>query len=192
MTRSAALPATACAGSVLHWLNLGDSGFTVYRLTPQGEGGAAYRQVFRSKEQTHHFNCPLQLGGGSELVRPLDPAPCAAPASQQPPPQPKHGERGELEVQTRDLVLAATDGVFDNLFDADMEAAIGEAVAACGDEDAAALAQRCAEEVVRAAKAHAVKQSGVTPFSTSAKDHGLPYVGGKMDDITVTAAVVQE
>lgn len=103
-----------------------------------------------------------------------------------------HGERGELELQARDLVLAGTDGVFDNLFDAEVEAAIARAVDACGGGDAAALAQQCAEEVVKAAKAHAVKQSGVTPFAASAKNHGFLYTGGKMDDITVTAAVVTE
>lgn len=74
---------TACL-AVLHerklsTLNLGDSGFILLR--PRDEDGhVLYRVMFESKEQTHGFNFPKQLGTGSSDY-------------------PHHGDREVFEVQ---------------------------------------------------------------------------------------------
>ncbi len=88
---------TACIisldGDSLRAANLGDSGLMVLRHVY----GTRWRLVFRSKEQTHYFNCPFQLGTNSQ-DRPIDAQNLVVP------------------VQKGDLVVAATDGLFDNMF----------------------------------------------------------------------------
>merc|ERR1712129_693873 len=59
------------------------------------------RLVARTHEQTHYFNCPYQVGADdmSQTVR--------------------EGSPDEIRVRARagDIIIAATDGVTDNLFD---------------------------------------------------------------------------
>lgn len=71
----------------LYYLNLGDSKLAIVR-----EG----KIVFTTIPQQHIFNVPYQLGGGNDL--PMD------------------GERGYFTVQKEDIIVAATDGLWDNLY----------------------------------------------------------------------------
>ena len=92
-------------GSKLKAANLGDSGFRVVR------GGEV---VFASAAQEHYFNCPYQLG-----YEPLsEDTDTAADA-----------ESYEFAVKPGDLVVAGSDGLFDNVFDEDI-ARIATAAAA--------------------------------------------------------------
>ncbi|CAE7229844.1 unnamed protein product [Symbiodinium natans] len=95
-------------------LNLGDSGAMLLRpalRTPPGSDQPLLfpRVVFRSSDQTHYFNCPYQLGSGS--------LPVEAP------------DFIRVRVRTGDLVVAATDGVFDNLFDHQVQAIVAQQLA---------------------------------------------------------------
>ena len=82
-----------CDGTKIKAANLGDSGFRVVR---NGE------VVFASPPQEHYFNCPFQLG-----YEPLsEDTDTAADA-----------ETFEFTVQPGDLVVAGSDGLFDNVFD---------------------------------------------------------------------------
>lgn len=79
----------------LYTANLGDSGFLVVRNG---------RVLHRSQEQTHAFNTPFQLTvppGGQ-----LDNHYCD---------RPEMAESTRLSLQPHDLVLLATDGLFDNM-----------------------------------------------------------------------------
>ena len=83
-------------------LNLGDSGVMLLRpalrTPPSSDQPLLFpRVIFRSSDQTHYFNCPYQLGSGSALVEAPDYI--------------------RIRVRAGDIVVAATDGVFDNLFD---------------------------------------------------------------------------
>lgn len=98
-------------GTTMAILNLGDSGAMLLRpalRTPPGSDQPLLfpRVVFRSCDQTHYFNCPYQLGSGN--------APVEAP------------DFIRVRVRTGDLVVAATDGVFDNLFDHQVQAIVAQ------------------------------------------------------------------
>ena len=82
-----------CDGTKIKAANLGDSGFRVVR---NGE------VVFASPAQEHYFNCPFQLS-----YEPLsEDTDTAADA-----------ETFEFTVKPGDLVVAGSDGLFDNAFD---------------------------------------------------------------------------
>ncbi|CAL4886545.1 unnamed protein product [Urochloa decumbens] len=89
------------AGGALRWVNVGDSGFAVFR-----DG----RLLIRSRKQQSHFNCPLSLkaedaGGvaGAEV--------------------------GEAPAAAGDVVVVGTDGMFDNVSDDELERIVGMGVA---------------------------------------------------------------
>ena len=140
-------------GDRLLTANLGDSGVLVLR------DGAI---IFRAHEQQHRFNMPFQLGSGS-----LDTASDASTDS--------------VQVRAGDVVVLATDGLFDNLWPED----ITELVLS-SDADPALLAS----ELAQAASVQANSTTAQTPFADAAHRHAIYYRGGKLDDITVVVAVV--
>jgi serine/threonine protein phosphatase PrpC len=77
---------------VLTCVNLGDSGMLVLRKG---------KVIFRSKEQQHYFNCPFQLGTQSKDT-------------------PYDAFVDRLDVQAGDWLVLGTDGLFDNVFDAEI------------------------------------------------------------------------
>lgn len=90
---------TACVlilnreNSTVYTANIGDSGFIVVR-----EG----RIIHRSEEQQHYFNTPFQLS--------LPP-----PGQNVLSDSPESADTLSFPVQNGDVILAATDGVFDNV-----------------------------------------------------------------------------
>ncbi|KAJ1924646.1 hypothetical protein IWQ60_005052 [Tieghemiomyces parasiticus] len=87
---------TACLAILrddeLRVANLGDCGLAIVR---HGEF------VFRTEEQQHSFNFPYQIGTG-----------CAD--------RPEDAQVFTVKVQKGDIILLASDGLFDNLFDEDI------------------------------------------------------------------------
>ncbi|PON98463.1 PPM-type phosphatase domain containing protein, partial [Trema orientale] len=94
---------TACilahSDGVLRAVNVGDSGFMVFRDN---------KCVFRSKIQQRGFNRPYQLGKSSKLDRPD----CAAEL--------------EVAVMVGDVVVLGTDGLLDNVFPWEIEEVLKE------------------------------------------------------------------
>lgn len=134
--------------------NLGDSGFMVVR---------GLEVVFKTKEQQHSFNFPYQIGTGSA-------------------DKPHHAQRLSIEVQPGDLIIAGTDGLWDNLFTEDILEVIASA-----SSDPATIAQL----VARQAHIVANDKDILSPFSKSARQNGYPLAtGGKLDDITVVVGRV--
>lgn len=76
----------------LHAVNIGDSGFMLIR----GE------VVYRSPVQQHYFDCPFQLGSNS-----MD--------------SPSSGDEMAVSVKPGDVIVAGTDGLFDNVFESEIE-----------------------------------------------------------------------
>lgn len=70
--------------------NVGDSGMMIIR-----DG----RVLFKTKEQQHIFNFPLQLGTG-HTTNPKE-----------------HADNSVLTVKDGDIIIMASDGLFDNLYD---------------------------------------------------------------------------
>ena len=140
--------------------NVGDSGFVVARA------GAV---AFKSPPQQHGFNFPYQLG-----------APGAAGDS------PADADVFRVALRAGDVVVAGTDGLFDNVF-AEEAASMACASAAAGEGPAAAAATLAAF-----ARSRAADPLCASPFALAAQAMGYPYRGGKMDDITVVVAYVAE
>ncbi|EDW98253.1 protein phosphatase PTC7 homolog fig [Drosophila yakuba] len=164
---------TACLATmhrrdcILYTANLGDSGFLVVRNG---------RVLHRSVEQTHDFNTPYQL-----TVPPADRQDCY------------YCDKPEMAVSTRhsllpgDLVLLATDGLFDNMPES-MLLKILNGLKERGERD---LLQG-ASQVVEKARELSLNATFQSPFAIKARQHNVPYSGGgKPDDITLILASVE-
>jgi len=141
----------------LHAINLGDSGFIVVR------DGCT---IFRSPVQQHDFNFTYQLesGAGGDL--------------------PSSGQVFTIPVAPGDVVIAGTDGLFDNLYNNEVTAVVVHAMrAGLGP-------QVTAQKIAALARQRAQDKNRQTPFSTAAQDAGFRYYGGKLDDITVVVSYI--
>ncbi|TDZ22139.1 putative protein phosphatase 2C 80 [Colletotrichum sidae] len=185
---------TTASGALLHYktldgskpvpqvyvTNLGDCQIMILR--PRQE-----TVVYKTKEQWHWFDCPRQLGTNS-------------------PDTPENNAVMDVvETQVGDIVLAMSDGVIDNLWEHEIIDCIqssirrwenGEAGADRIDGDRTGGANGgmkfAAEELVAAAKKIATDPFAESPFMEHAIEEGLASEGGKLDDISVVAALVRE
>nr|KJB14503.1 hypothetical protein B456_002G129300 [Gossypium raimondii]KJB14504.1 hypothetical protein B456_002G129300 [Gossypium raimondii] len=141
----------------LHAINLGDSGFMVVR------DGCT---IFRSPVQQHDFNFTYQLESGSNGDLPSS------------------GQVFAVPVAPGDVIIAGTDGLFDNLYNNEITAVVVHAVrAGLGP-------QVTAQKIAALARQRAQDRDRQTPFSTAAQDAGFRYYGGKLDDITVVVSYI--
>jgi len=137
------------------------------------------RVVLRSQEQTHYFNCPYQLASA-------DFASAAADA-----------DLISCTAREGDILVAATDGVLDNLFDRQLQIAVLEKLEGLFSKDATKAQQ--AIDGLAAAIAHEAALIGGrqdeeglrTPFQAAAAQEGYHYPGGKLDDVAVVCGVVR-
>lgn len=138
-------------------VSLGDSGARIIRNG---------KIIKRSKEQSHAFNAPYQLSD-------LDISDTVA-----------MGSNIAGRVQEGDILLLASDGLFDNVEEAEVLSLIA---AANGDMAAAA------ETLGSVASEKSQLETVDSPFARAAKKAGVRWRGGKMDDVTVlTARVVRD
>uniref|UniRef100_A0A8C4NFB0 Protein phosphatase n=1 Tax=Eptatretus burgeri TaxID=7764 RepID=A0A8C4NFB0_EPTBU len=147
--------------------NLGDSGFVVVR---------AGVVVHRSNEQQHYFNTPYQLA-----IAPPEAQNLALSDS------PDMADSSWFSVELGDVIVTATDGLFDNLPDY----MILDELRGIKDSSEASL-RRIAENMAQRARRLAYDPNYMSPFARSACDNGLDVTGGKPDDITVLLSVVTE
>ena len=140
--------------------NLGDSGFLLYR--PEGK-----TLLYRTEDQLHGFNFPLQLGTGSSDL-------------------PEHSETMDCPVEPGDILLLATDGVFDNVFDEDLLRLI--------DLNGRMDVEKLAAAIAFTAYKHSLDPRYKSPFSVKEMGHfgESTCFGGKSDDISVVMARVRE
>jgi len=150
----------------LYTTNIGDSGFLVVR---QGE------VVHRSHEQQHYFNTPFQLS-----------LPPTELQSEVLADRPESADQYEFSVEDGDVILLATDGLFDNVPDKLLvqEMAV---VQHCKDE---VKLQQCANTIALMARRLSKDPKFLSPFSVNALAAGIETEGGKPDDITVLLATV--
>uniref|UniRef100_A0A5B7BXY9 Protein phosphatase n=1 Tax=Davidia involucrata TaxID=16924 RepID=A0A5B7BXY9_DAVIN len=145
-------------GQALHVANIGDSGFIIIR------NGAVYK---RSSPMLHEFNFPLQIERGDD------------------PSEFVEGYR--IDLDEGDIIVTATDGLFDNLYEQEIAAVVSKSLQANSklEELAEVLAMR-AQEVGGSASAR-------SPFADAAQAAGyVGYTGGKLDDVTVVVSLVQK
>ncbi|CAL5188003.1 unnamed protein product [Lathyrus oleraceus] len=152
---------TACiialTDEALNAINLGDSGFIVIR------GGSI---IFKSPVQQHDFNFTYQLerGNTGDL--------------------PSSGEVFTIPVSPGDIIVAGTDGLFDNLYNNDIVGVVVSSTRA-GLEP-----QVTAQKIATLAQERALDKKRHSPFSTAALEAGYRFYGGKLDDITVVVSYI--
>ncbi|XP_071925072.1 probable protein phosphatase 2C 55 isoform X2 [Coffea arabica] len=89
-----------------------------------------------------------------------------------------------IPVAPGDVIVAGTDGLFDNLYNNDITAVVVHAVrAGLGP-------QVTAQKIAALARQRAQDKNRQTPFSSAAQDAGFRYYGGKLDDITVVVSYI--
>ncbi|KAJ4972815.1 hypothetical protein NE237_005989 [Protea cynaroides] len=153
---------TACivaltTDNCLHFANVGDSSFVVIR------GDSV---IYGSPTQQRRFNCPFQLGNHAHND------------------EPSSAYEFKVPVEEGDVVVAGTDGLFDNLFTEDIvdmvfpTTYIGK------------FPYWLAELIVKVAKMASQDKLYTSPFSLGAEMFGYSHSGGKPDDITALVAYV--
>jgi CBS domain-containing protein/serine/threonine protein phosphatase PrpC len=201
--------ATACILSLAHHsnelraANIGDSGFLVLRQRdaqrlgsvgmasrrPMSHPGSRWQVIYRSPQQLHYFNCPLQIGVGpsgetDQFESPLD------------------ADLLSVPLQVGDIILLATDGLFDNVPEESIVDELARAMDLLEEQQAASLerntvaAALAADAVTKDLAAAAVTVSAITgdrphPFSvTSVSESALPRIEGPVSPLTGVAAAV--
>ena len=219
---------TACVlvledDGTLRAANLGDSGFLVIRCGPAreppfaafpasaGEGAGAqdappspptmaqqlaaaqaaqpaaqWEMVYRSNDMQKFFNCPDQLGPGC-------------------PDRPARAETYALPVQPGDIVITATDGLFDNLSEneicllvrrlsatvRDLFPGFDFRVAHAGMEPRLdKWLTEIARQLVNEAHTIGLSQTARTPFRKQCLRAGYAFEGGKLDDTVAVCGMV--
>mmetsp|Transcript_17207 Transcript_17207/g.19503 ORF Transcript_17207/g.19503 Transcript_17207/m.19503 type:complete len:391 (+) Transcript_17207:155-1327(+) len=183
----------AIEGETLKTANFGDAGFLVLRpclkhtdecfsiekIPTLGSEDVEWTLLYKSFEMQHYFNCPVQMGTGSEDT-----------------PQ-SVADTLILPVRPGDILITATDGLFDNLYVNDIKTIIAkEPFLTSQDTDIRTCLEewihRVTEKIGAGAIATALSSVQRTPFSVQAKRAGLSYTGGKMDDITIITSFILE
>ncbi|KAI4223292.1 MAG: hypothetical protein L6R36_005528 [Xanthoria steineri] len=164
----------ASSEPLLYVTNLGDSQVMVVRPETQ-------EIVYKTTEQWHWFDCPRQLGTNS--------------------PDTPHANAvmDKIKIREGDVVLAMSDGVVDNLWEHEIIQNVHESMQrttrkdhkeAGGDaQEADGRMLDVAKELVKAARNIAEDPYAESPFMERAVEEGLAMEGGKLDDISVVAAL---
>jgi protein phosphatase PTC7 len=140
---------------LLYMANVGDSGLYILRKSSLSE---QYEISFKSEDQLHGFNFPFQLGISSN-------------------DKPENALCATVELQAGDILIAASDGLFDNLFDAEVQEFI------CKNHSKSA--QSIAQGLGHWAYTRSVSCTSNSPFAQKAFEIGSYFPGGKSDDITI-------
>ncbi|KAF8514031.1 phosphatase 2C-like domain-containing protein [Gautieria morchelliformis] len=177
---------------VLRAANIGDSGFIILRSS-----NIAYTQP----PQTHFFNCPYQLAKLPSTFRRYTGAYVDSP---------KHAATYSTQLRGGDIIIAyvccqlvkgctdnhgyracfKTDGLADNVYPAEISSVVSLVMRQTSTEEQ--QAQDLADRLVEYARSCMFKKNKVSPFEKGAVREGIYYRGGKVDDVTVVVAIVEE
>ncbi|KAI9894938.1 MAG: hypothetical protein M1814_000158 [Vezdaea aestivalis] len=149
---------------ILYITNLGDSQVLVLRP-------GAPDPLFKTEEQWHWFDCPRQLGTNSPDTPEVE------------------AVMKRVEVQVGDVVLAMSDGVVDNLWEHEIVESVEQSLEKGSGHGDEGVMKVVASELVKAARAIAEDRFAESPFMERAIEEGLAMEGGKLDDISVVAAI---
>jgi protein phosphatase PTC7 len=148
--------------------NLGDSGYMI--LTKDKTNHRSDRSMrikFRTPQQEHSFGHPYQLGSHPTADKATD---CMLSTA---------------SIYQGDVVILGSDGLFDNVSDAEICEKVGYLLGI------GASPNQIAQKLAFMAFEHSVDKKRQTPFSVSATEaFDMVYNGGKADDITVLCALV--
>ena len=157
---------------------IGDSGFFILREKKEeikndenkNKKNKNYEIFYKSKEQTHSFNFPYQLGtngtGGDH---------------------PNSAVLKEHQIEENDIIILCTDGLLDNMFNE----WVLETVKKYFMDNQNFCPNKLAEDLGNIAYKISLNTEIFTPFAETAMKSKYKYKGGKSDDITVVVARVQ-
>ncbi|XP_043694093.1 probable protein phosphatase 2C 80 [Telopea speciosissima] len=91
----------------------------------------------------------------------------------------------KVEVEDGDVIVAGSDGLFDNLFEENIIEIVNKVTGSIGR-----YPYWVASMIAESAKIISKDKYLTTPFSLEAKMAGCRHSGGKIDDITVLVAFV--
>jgi phosphatidylserine decarboxylase len=134
-------------------LHIGDSGYIILRNT-----SGTLQNIEQSKDMLHGFNFPYQVGSNGD--------------------DPYKAKVKSVDIKQADIIVLATDGLWDNLFPKDIISII---------EQNYSDLKEAAEQIARRAQEVALRENIETPFERKANKR---WRGGKLDDITVIIAKV--
>lgn len=189
---SSTLLLAVCRASLLYTYCLGDSSFIVLR---KREDNSGISTVYRSVEQQHSFNCPFQLSnlpkphtyeelvskGFGSLITLLK------KSSKSMNDSPFDADTEMIPLKVGDIIIAGTDGIFDNLYDQDIIKTTEQAMAAFSDP--VELVSNLAIILVEKAAYKGMDRNYRSPFARNAGKAGKKFIGGKIDDTTVVVAI---
>jgi serine/threonine protein phosphatase PrpC len=143
---------------------IGDSSYMIAR--PQEIG--KFSLVFKSEEQSHGFNIPYQVGTDGD--KPY----CAISQSH--------------KIEKNDIVLLATDGLWDNVDSEDIIHLLNEF---SKKENSIEIdINEFVISISSVAKTRSQDKQFISPFAKKALEYNRRYIGGKPDDITVVGAQI--
>jgi serine/threonine protein phosphatase PrpC len=122
--------------------------------------------LMRTTPQQYYFNCPYQLPD--------------TPVS--------HGDTSTLTTDVGDIYLVASDGVFDNIYDHDLLALLGQIER--HSSQTPSVIERVADEIGSLARRNGMDTGYFSPFSKPGLAEGVQHRGGKLDDVTVVIGVI--
>jgi protein phosphatase PTC7 len=143
--------------SAVHVLNVGDSGLWVLRRKERTNG---WRVVWRAPTQRIQTNMPFQLSSERDVTNTAG-----------------DGALTEVKLKPGDLLVAASDGLWDNMHAEEMLQIVEEL--ASGREAEELSPEKVAQKLASRARDHSLDPKYLSPIG----------IGGKPDDITVVAAL---
>lgn len=142
------------------------------QTTVFGDSGVAIvrdgRVIWRARELQHYFNCPFQF----------------------PPDDPARATNESFAANEGDIVIVATDGLFDNLYN-DI---VGQVVLSCTDNATGVDVRRAADALLVKGIQVAKNPRSRTPWMdgyAQARNSRNVMFGGKVDDVTVLVGKVE-
>lgn len=144
-------------------INLGDSGFAIFRksLNSGPAENESWSVVLASKEQQHAFNCPFQVS----------PVPSMSD-------HPSNGDSYVFEARTGDIILVASDGLFDNISVGDVCKIFNECPEINSNNITDGALEELAGHLVATAIAYGLDARRCSPFCENARKAGYHYDGG--------------
>jgi protein phosphatase PTC7 len=142
----------------LRVINLGDSVLMVIRDD---------KILVKTKERIHYFDCPYQLSNGS-------------------PDRPRDATSLQVELLPGDIIIAGSDGVFDNLTESTVRKIV------TGVTTAKVNLGLIAKKIVDQSRSVSLDPQAKTPYALMAKQNRYEAyesgLGGKVDDISCVVA----
>lgn len=148
---------------ILYSSYIGDSAFFILRRQAK-----QFKIIYRSEEHCRSFNFPYQIGNGGDA--------------------PEIALFNEHHIENNDIVVAGSDGLFDNLDDKKI---INCILPYIDQEDKIADPNLIAEALAESAYQISIDPITDSKFALAAKKNRIKFKGGKRDDITVIVAQIE-